>query len=447
MRKISGIILNMLKSIFIKNFALIDELELDFEDGFTILTGETGAGKSIIIDAISLLTGNAASDDFIKGEQTEAIVEGVFEINEPNLLPFFQDFLEEGSKEIIILRKISKNKTSMAKINYQTVNLKKLKELAKYLISITNQFEHLLLFNHEKQLALLDSFVVSCTLYDLEDLKQTYKSKFLHRQIIREKLNQLDQNNLQLNHHLDLLKYQIQDLEAQDFLVNEEAELKKKKQEIKYCKTINLALIDLKSNLELISKSNHQNILTLGKLGEIKNHVFDLLTTKFNQFSIEIDDAAAEIKKQESSLSQIDEDTSLEQTEARLDQIFKYKTKYKVNSIEALCDLLENLKIEYQELMNQDQSKADLEKDFQQIGIELINLAQKIHQIRLEKARNIAELMNKHLKDLNFTHADFKIAVNYHEGDFFINGKDKIEFLISLNQGEPVKPIEKVASG
>lgn len=444
----------MLKSLFIKNFALISEIDLNFESGLTILTGETGAGKSIIIDAISLLAGESANDDFIKNNQNEALIEGVFEIKnqkDSQLFPDeFKDFFEEGSNEIIILRKISKNKGNTAKINNQSISLKKLKEFSKYLISITNQFEHLLLFDREKQLNLIDTFIMnesSTFCSDLEDFKKKYKNLYHNYQNIKLKLTQLSKDNLELSHKLELLNYQIQDLETQNFQINEEEDLKQQQQKIKYQKTIGFALTELTTNLTFISEKTHQNISTIDKLiKKIDNPIFPKLNEKFSQFFIEVNDALEETKKQESLISEVD-DEDLEKIEARLDLLFKYKTKYKTTTVLELCDLLKAFKIEYRELTNQDLNKEVLTKELESTERELASTAEVIHKIRLNKAKIICDLMNMHLKDLNFKHTDFRINLDYQENDFFINGRDKIAFLISLNLGEPVKPIEKVASG
>ncbi len=497
----------MLKRLFIRNFVLIRELEIDFELGLNIITGETGAGKSILVSALAFLTG----DTFQSTNNDEVMVEGVFLLDFEKIDIELKEFLDDAENEIIVLRKYSKTKGNSIKINNQTVTLKKLKEITSKLVSITNQFEHLNLFSKEKQLEIVDEWegealvasgdretkdrhqetgekkIPGCResalrglrgLAPLENLsssrfkgrsplekvnplranmqvcleqtdkiiKSKYQEGYLKYIDLKKHLTEMNQDIQQFDQKVEFLNYQIRDLETQNFKEEEEASLKKQLAEIRNVKLITESHQTLKNNIEVINTAFNSNMQLLEILrNKTGNSFYANLLSKINSLFTENQDIEHELIKEDAIIAEINE-TDLNEIEERLDLIFRYKNKYKTNSISDLCLKLHDLKKEYAEMIGSNKSKIELEQLLNLTSAELKDLAEKLHVIREKKAKEISERIIHQLHELNFKHADFKIEIIKQE-DFSLAGFDKIDFFISLNLGEKLCPIAKVASG
>jgi DNA repair protein RecN (Recombination protein N) len=424
----------VLTNLRIENFVHIDKLELEFQDGFVAITGETGAGKSVLVNAISFLCGRQADEDFIKKDAQDAIIEGVFEVES-------SEFLGEGEKQLIIYRKISRGKSGIARINNQTVTLKKLKEITTPLINICSQHEQQLLFDRAYQLELLDLFGQGDLALVLEQYKSVYS-------LWKEKNSFLDRFNKDQSEVLrkkEFLEFQVQDIEKCNFKIGEEERLEKQKKELNNADKIKAGLNTLCDNFDKIKRfladSEHE-IQALQTTGDDYLELAGFL----QKTEIELNEYLLEMQKKSRDFAEIEE-LDIETVEARLDLIFRFKNKYKVNSLAALLELQEKFNKELFELNKLTNNSQAAEKELAVLRKKIDKNLQFMHKKRTENAVVLARMINEQLEDLGFKKARFEIRVLFDEDNISLTGADDVDFLISTIEGSPLKPVQKIASG
>jgi DNA repair protein RecN (Recombination protein N) len=428
----------MLKSLRIKNFGIIRDAEFSFGPGFTVLTGETGAGKSIIIDAISMLLGKSGSIELIKTNEEEAMIEGVFQLanSSEKLAPFL-----ENSYELIVLRKLNRHKGTLARINNQTVTLKTLKEVMVDLISIVGQHEHLELFTVQKQLELLDFSAGA----EFKQVKIKYESNYRQYQQLTERLKKAKLSEDELQQKKEFFYFQIQDIKNQNFKEEEEEVLQKIKLEQKNLHQIKTAIQNTKLSFEQINKNISESRQYLDKITQIEPFYADL-AAYLEEIVLGINEKEQDLNTKFASLSEFDEN-EIENIETRLDLIFRYKNKYKVNSIKELIALHNRLQKEVYELEQLSADYSTIETQQQQLKQQIQVLAEQLNLLRKEQAIVFSKQIQEKMQHLGFLQANFKIEVNYNENNLTSQGADTVTFLVSTNPGEPLKLIQKVASG
>ena len=432
----------MLLEISIKNFAIIEEISLTFENGMTVLTGETGAGKSIIIDAMNLMLGARASLDVIRHGANKAEIEGLFSVGENAALT---QILEENgievTEELIIRREILQNGRSIGRINGQMVNLTTLRAVGQYLVDIHGQHDQEELMKPNMHIRMLDEFGDS----EFASVKKHYQDLFEHYRRLRKRVLTKQKNEQEHKARIEMLEFQIAEIEAAALKSGEDQALNQKRDKLLNHKHI----ADTLTNAYVMLDDEE-----FSSLSNIRSAMNDLMTLE--EFDAEYKDMSSnvseayyileEVTKQLGDvIDELDFDAgSLQQIEARLEVIYSITRKYG-GSVDDVLDYYENITKEYNLLTGNDESSDDMEKDLKRLEKELIVAAESLSQERHQLAKNLEAEIKQELADLYMEKADFQ--VQFSKGKFNRDGNEAIEFYISTNPGEGFKPLVKVASG
>lgn len=429
----------MLESIYIENFAIIDRLEVDFHNHMTVLTGETGAGKSIIIDAIGQLMGNRSQSSFIKADCDECFIEGVFTIGAKSpVLNKLKEYRIDYEDKLVVSKSFNRDNKSIIKINYRNVSKMVLQSIMADLIDIHSQFETHSLFDAENHLIILDEFINQ----PLKKLFQTYSLAYrTYREINRDYQKAL--NEELSDEQLEFYQAQLAEINSLDLEELDEDELEREKKLLQSYEKTN----------EQISKYRQYMNGDRGALATLSNALSELEELNDNpQYQntyermydlyynlIDLDDEI------------INEFNSTNFDEYRLNEIqevfFKLnrlKRKYG-QSIEAIKEAKEDLEMKVVAFNNRETYLNDLKKQLDIAYQETKSVAEQITRLRQSKAKEFTELVTKELKSLYLDKVVFK--VDFKLVDFQKNGQDNVEFLISTNAGQTLKPLNKVASG
>ncbi|MFR4530097.1 MAG: DNA repair protein RecN [Thomasclavelia ramosa] len=429
----------MLESIYIENFAIIDRLEVDFHNHMTVLTGETGAGKSIIIDAIGQLMGNRSQSSFIKADCDECFIEGVFTIGAKSpVLNKLKEYRIDYEDKLVVSKSFNRDNKSIIKINYRNVSKMVLQSIMADLIDIHSQFETHSLFDAENHLIILDEFINQ----PLKKLFQTYSLAYrTYREINRDYQKAL--NEELSDEQLEFYQAQLAEINSLDLEELDEDELEREKKLLQSYEKTN----------EQISKYRQYMNGDRGALATLSNALSELEELNDNpQYQntyermydlyynlIDLDDEI------------INEFNSTNFDEYRLNEIqevfFKLnrlKRKYG-QSIEAIKEAKEDLEMKVAAFNNRETYLNDLKKQLDIAYQETKSISEQITRLRQSKAKEFTELVTKELKSLYLDKVVFK--VDFKLVDFQKNGQDNVEFLISTNAGQTLKPLNKVASG
>ena len=432
----------MLLEISIKNFAIIEEISLTFENGMTVLTGETGAGKSIIIDAMNLMLGARASLDVIRHGANKAEIEGLFSVGENAALT---QILEENgievTEELIIRREILQNGRSIGRINGQMVNLTTLRAVGQYLVDIHGQHDQEELMKPNMHIRMLDEFGDS----QFASVKKHYQDLFEHYRRLRKRVLTKQKNEQEHKARIEMLEFQIAEIEAAALKSGEDQALNQKRDKLLNHKHI----ADTLTNAYVMLDDEE-----FSSLSNIRSAMNDLMTLEefdadYKDMSSNVSEAyyiLEEVTKQLSDvIDELDFDAgSLQQIEARLEVIHSITRKYG-GSVDDVLDYYENITKEYNLLTGNNESSDDMEKDLKRLEKELIVAAENLSQERHQLAKNLEAEIKQELADLYMEKADFQ--VQFSKGKFNRDGNEAIEFYISTNPGEGFKPLVKVASG
>jgi DNA repair protein RecN (Recombination protein N) len=433
----------MLREINIKNLAINDDLTVQFEDGFNVLTGETGAGKSIIVDALGLALGDRAQSDMIKAGEKEAAVQAFFEIGDTSALPETGIDIADG---IMLRRVLSNSGKSRAYINDVMVTLQTLSDLGKALVDIHSQHEHQSLLQPEKQRMIIDSY--GDHYQELEKVHELYTVV----QSLREEFNALTERVKERAHRVDLLSFQIREIDTAGLNPYEKQLLE---EERKILLNLNKLKEATETAYSLLYETDGSCTESLAKVvGRLRDMqavdaaITDTLEMLESAMPL-LDDAAISLRhyREKYSLDPV----RIDEVQDRLDLIRRLEKKYG-NSIEEILAYRNAAADELKELDASDERLQTLEGSLdKQLGL-LLHAAEVLSNKRKKTARKVEELLGKNLHDLAFMNAKFRIDVTQDRdetGKYRINfnGIDRVEFLFSANAGEPPKPLAKVASG
>lgn len=432
----------MLLEISIKNFAIIEEVSLTFDTGMTVLTGETGAGKSIIIDAMNLMLGARATTDVIRHGSPKAEIEGLFSLDVTSGL---QEVLaEQGiefSEELIIRREILANGRSVSRINGQLVNLSVLKQVGQYLVDIHGQHDQEELMKATHHISLLDSFGEA----DFQELKSHYQATFDRYRNLRKQVLDKQKNELEHKARIEMLEYQIAEIEAADLQAQEDVLLTQERDRLMNHKQIADTLTNAYTMLD------NEDFSSLGNLRSAMNDLqtveeydpeYKELSQQLTETYYVVEDVS---KRLEDILDNLDFDGNrLMQVEQRLDLLHTITRKYG-GTVDDVLEYLSKITEEYQLLTGNSGSSQDLEGQLKQLERELVHNAQQLSQARHELASALEADIQQELQDLYMEKARFQ--VQFTKGKFNRQGNENIEFYISTNPGEDFKPLVKVASG
>ena len=424
----------MLKSLRIKNFAIIDDIQIDFEKGFNVFTGETGAGKSIIVTALSYLFKGRSDSTLIRNGYDKAIIEGVFDIDD-NLLKQELDNQDiEYDGELIVKRVIGKDNHSSIKINQSSVTLNFLSDLLSKYVDIHSQKDSQYLFNVPNQTIVFNRY---CQIDDKLSDYQKFYDNYLK---IKHEYDDLV-NNAYNEREIEFFKYDLDELEKANLSLDEESKLeeleKQLKSKEKYLSVLNNSINIYKQDggvSELLYELVNNLNINDEKIVSIKDNIDDL--------KYQLDD---EVSKLEDILNSInDVDYNLEEIEERLYVYSKLSRKHKTDT-KGLIDLLSDLKAKVASFEDRDRVIADKQKELDKAYLNAFKLAKEISVIRKEKAVILSRDIKKETDDLLLNNCVFKVDIK--EKELSSNGIDAIEFLISMNKGEDLKPLKNVASG
>lgn len=421
----------MINTLHIKNIGIIDDITINLNEGFNVLTGETGAGKTLIIGSLQILAGGRFSKEMIRNGEKNSFVEMSL------FLP------EQGYEDdmVIVSREINLSGKNICKINGRLVTVSELKKFMSNVIDIHGQNENQSILEVGTHLELLDNYSSK----ELKNLKEEYKKLFEEYQNIKQELNRNYGDDKEKQRKLDLLNYQVNEIEEASLKNGEEEELEERRKIILSAEKIANNLKEAESQIsENTIDSINIAIKALEKIEGYNKEYSEVLSRLKNSYY--------EIQEASRDLESFSEDVCFEEceqieVEERLDLINSLKRKYG-NNISEILEYKEKINAEIYEIENLEGYVAGLKKKQKQIEEKMLELAIKINQIRTKYAEKLSEEINKELVDLEMKNAKFSVKIIFSEDKVFnSNGLDKIEFMIATNIGETPKPLIKIASG
>lgn len=421
----------MISTLHIKNIGIIDDLSIDLNEGLNVLTGETGAGKTLIIDSLGIISGGRFSKEMIRKGETNSFVEiCMYEPENENSI--------DGN--IIVSREINSNGKNMCKINGRMVTVNELKNFMSKFIEIHGQNDNQSLLDNKFNLKYLDGFIGD----KIIDTKKQYKEKYEKYLEIKQELKNNYGDEKERERKLDLLRYQFNEIEESNLKVNEEDNLEEKRK--------------LMLNSEKISKNLNEADIAIGEnsIDSINTAIRALekiedIDKKYEDISSNLKNIYYELQEISRDISEHKEDVYFDEqerneVEERLDLIYNLKRKYG-NDVQEILNYKDEIEAEINHIENLDEYNNKLKKELKYLKQEMTTLAEKMHELRNEYGKVLSININKVLEDLEMKNANINIHVDYNEEEFFENGKDIVEFYITTNLGEDEKQLAKIASG
>lgn len=439
----------MIQHISIKNFAIIDFIEFDLESGFTVVTGETGAGKSIILDALKFLMGQRADSKMVGNFSTKSILEATFNISKYNLKSFFNaNDLDYDANNTIIRREINAQGKSRAFINDSPVKLEVLKKLTSSLIDIHSQHQTLLLNNTSFQTTLIDSIAISSTNDHVELLEQ-YTNNFKEYHNLKNCLAEIRHADNEYGKQIDYYNFLVDELNTASLKEGEKEEIEKKLRIAEAKEVLVNTLSELYNTIEIGSQSDSLNDIMnrqLNKLSKVQDYAepYKTLYDRLTSVSIELNDIANEVSSQLSSIEEQFIDTT--QLRDRLNLINELESKHRVNNYEALLSKHRELIHQVEQFSNTEKSIQGLELKILALEKELVNLANKLNKNRVEVAPIVESQILTSLSNLGMPNAKFKVSIEQQD-KLNSTGNSTLKFLFSANKGVNLQELAKVASG
>ncbi|MCC5894591.1 MAG: DNA repair protein RecN [Alkalibacterium sp.] len=441
----------MLESLMIKDFAIIQDLALEFKKGMTVLTGETGAGKSIIIDAVGLLAGGRGSSEFVRFGSKKCILEGQFSYQPSESLSSLlqQNAIEEEEHTLLIQREIFTTGRNVCRINGSMVTIAVLKEIGSHLIDIHGQNEHQELMVSENHIHLLDHFGPK----ELESTKRAYQTVYREFRQLGKERKEWVVNEQELVQRMDILKYQVEEIKSANLQPNEEEELKEEEQKLANHQTIVEAL---SSSYTTLQGEELSGLDLVGQAMEKMDSISDM-DEKFKQIADTLSAAFFQLQEASSDLySEMDQleydEERLNEIEERLNLIQQLKRKYG-HSVEDVLAHYAQAESELEKLENREEQVDQLSKKTAQLKTEALHLADQLSDMRIQTAKKLEQAILEQLKELYMEKVKFSVTFkegagkNNSASSLLDNGKDRVEFFVATNPGEPLKPLSRVASG
>ncbi len=435
----------MLQEISIKNFAIIDTIAMQFDQGMSILTGETGAGKSIIIDAMNLLLGSRAQTSFVRHGADKAEIEGLFFYQDsPEIATQLEALGFENTGELILRREIFANGRSSCRINGVLTPLSNLQAISSYLVDIHGQHDHQELMSPAHHLAMLDEFGDK----KFRKIKQDYAQKFSDYKTLRQKLVTLKKNQAEFAQRIDILKFQIDEIASAEIDLKSDEGIYQRRDLLTHANHIaehlNAAYYSLDDDAsDYSSLSMVRNAMNeLESASQFDAPSYAKLSEKIAEAYYLLEDAAADLEKRIDDLEF--NPSELAMIEDRISVLTTLKKKYGPELTDVLA-YLTNCQKELEALTGDENSSENLEASFKAAEKSLLISAQALSEARAIIADKLAKDVKGELADLYMAKADFK--VHFEPAKFSINGNQHVEFFIQTNPGEGFKPLAKTASG
>lgn len=433
----------MLNSLYIENIAVIEKTNIDFTKGFNVLTGETGAGKSIIIGSINALLGGRISKDIIRSGADTAFVSGSFSVTNPQVYSLLEQYGFECDRDdrLILQRKLTANGKSSCRINGRPANLAVLKEITAHLVNVHGQHESYSLMSPEKHIEYIDS------IGELDSIKKEYRENLAILRDYRKRLKSAQTDDSQRERQIDLLRYQINEIEQAAPQEGEYEQLTEERSKAQNAQDIIRSLSEAEAILAGEEQINgcidalRECSDCIGRVSEYVP-VTEKLSERITNVYYELQDCAEEIS---SILEGIDTDPyRLQEIEERLDVLYRLSKKYGSTTAEIL-EFYENAKGQLQQLEDYEFNMESLQKDYDKYFQATKELALKLSAERKKISREFAARVKEEMTYLDMPNVNLEVSIE--RCPLNENGCDKLEFLISANPGEDPKPVSKIASG
>ena len=433
----------MLQELSIKDFAIIDEIQISFQPKMTVLTGETGAGKSIIIDALGLLAGGRGSTEFIRKGEKKAVIQGLFtlprEANTYNILEEYGIDSEDG--QIILQRDLYRGGRNICRINGMMVNLATLRKVGETLIDIHGQNEHQELMKPENHIDLLDEYDKKTS-----QLRNQYQVVYQNYRKLKLSMEKKEADEKAWAQRLDMLNFQVKEIEEAGLKINEEDELVEEKNKLDNFQAIHDAL---ELSYQILSG---EKIDVVGNLGNAMNELSDVsdlsenlqeINTKISDAFYSLEDVARDISDELDSMEWNGE--RLNEIEERLELIHQLKRKYG-DTIEDILHYHSRIEKELREMENAEQNSEKQERQLSEALEKVKELAIKLSKQRKKSAKKLEKMIHEQLSALYMDKAVFEVKF-LNNSKLYSKGIDKVEFYIQTNPGEEMGPLAKIASG
>ncbi len=437
----------MLKQILIKNFAIIDELSLPFYSGLTVLSGETGAGKSIVVDAVSQILGAKADRSLVRKDSNKYYIEAVFSVEESNKalkdILTEQEIETEAPGEIILSRELYTGGRSVCRINGTLISLQVFRSIASSLMEIHGQNEHQSLLADENHIFFLDSLGSNTHIDLVNQVKQIYAEY----KDLSKTIKTLEEKNTFRQERLERLSKQEKEIESAKLRIGEEEELTSQKNQLrnkdKIIKAVEASLQALFESDSSALNSVFTALKLMEPLGQLDSS-FEKLIKRLDSIYYDLEDMQYTLTNMQRNF--YDDSSSLEEVEERLDTIRRLEFKYG-KSIEEVLETLDNIKQEKAQFLSLDEEIKNLHEKKEKKEIIYKEKARMLSASRKELAIWMQKKINKELNQLNMIGAEFIVDIKTDENKISINGMDDIRFFIRANKGEDAKPLSKTASG
>lgn len=432
----------MLRKLIIKNFAIIDELELDLHEGFNIMTGETGAGKSIILGALGLLLGQRFESKNLKNKQQKCIIEGQFKLNGFALESFFESSDLDYEDECIIRREVSPDGKSRSFVNDTPVNIQLLKAIGEQLVDIHSQHETLALNTSAYQLHVIDSVA------NHKELLQKYQTGFSKYQQIQKEILALENSYALAIKEQDYIKFQFDELNQATLIENEQVQLETEQSILSHAEEIQQKL----SFIDAIFQSDDHSLIDQLKLVAQHLNSLEKLNPQIEKISERVKGLLIEVKDISSEIEDIANNTQINPDrlliiQERLDLIFRLQHKHRVDTITALIEIRDQLDNSLQSLDHQEEAIQKLKKESANLELELKELAKQLSNNRKKSFNTVINEICGPLKELGIPNAQIEIEHQVDALKLTKDGIDDIKILFSANKGQKAENISKVASG
>lgn len=437
----------MLREISIRQFAIIEQVQITFDEGFHVLTGETGAGKSILIDALGLIVGGRGSSEWIRHGAKKAEIEALFEItpNHPIRRKLEELGIEVEDDLLLIRRELLQSGKSVCRINGRMVTQGMLKQVGVHLIDIHGQHEHQSLMQAEQHIEWLDAFGGE----ELLKVRQHYEEQFTQFRALHQELERLVTDERELAQRVDLLQFQHEEITAASLVEGEDEELEQEHRKLAHAERIVQetaaayeAIQGEQRGFDSLGEAVHR-LQELTSYDESLKPIVEILQSAYYQ----VDEVLHQLGRYQEEL--VFEPARLAEVEQRLDLIHQLKRKYG-DTVAAILAHGQEVEKELNQLMHQEERQEEIEAELAILRTQLEESATKLSQLRRQAATTLEERVEAELRDLNMETTRFQVSFSpVTEGfdGFTATGKDKIEFLIAPNPGEPPRPLVRIASG
>ncbi|WP_125982663.1 DNA repair protein RecN [Loigolactobacillus iwatensis] len=436
----------MLQELAIRDFAIIEKLNIEFDSGMTVLTGETGAGKSIIIDAVGLLAGGRGSQEFIRTGASKARLQGQFHLPTTAVTFSLLDKygIEHHDQDVLLQRDLHRSGRNVCRINGQLVNTATLKEIGETIVDIHGQNEHQELMHAEKHLGLLDEF----SKQEVVPVRTRYEAAYQTYQQLNRAYQKRLANEKEWAQRLDMLRFQVDEIEAAQLKENEEVTLTKEKDHLSNFQQINDAL---QHSYDAISSDEAETLDHIGAAMTDLQQIADFddnyksLAESVQTAYYTLQDVSSDILKQTDLLDW--DEGRLDEIEKRLEVIEQLKHKYG-DSTTQILHYYHKIKQELQQMEATENDEGQLEADVAAAKDKLLTIGEQLTKIRKKGAKQLAQAIHQQLRELYMEKTVFSVVFKPQSGThFYATGLDDVEFYIQTNPGETARPLAKIASG